>query len=403
MKPTTYTLTPPWLSWPETLRLLAAFPKAHETMRFVGGCVRDAMRGLHTDTVDIDLATTFTPQAVIDLLEDAEIRMVPHGLAHGTVMAIVDKRTFEITTLRADIETYGRHAKVLYTTDWMEDARRRDFTFNALYLSPDGTLYDPWGGLADLHAGLVRFIGDADARVQEDYLRILRYFRFHGVLESQTYDKAALKACTRFAPRVADLSVERILRELLKLLDTKTPAGVLKTMAQTGVLDVIFEAAVPLETLGALEALETRHQISPHALRRFAALTSPFEAEDLKRRFKLSLKETQYLEAVRAPLPTTLPALFYAHNDTAIDAILLHTAMGQEAPPLESAIAFARTWVRPLFPLTGRDLTALGIAPGPRLGDLLRRAEQFWIAESFRLSHDECCAYITKLIEGDEC
>src|SRR5207248_6741100 len=206
----------PWIEEPATRAMLAALKEADIAARFVGGCVRDAILG--RPIADIDLATPARPEEVIAALEKAGIKAVPTGIAHGTVTAVVPPRHFEITTLRRDVETYGRHAKVAFDADWAEDAARRDFTINAIYLDPDGTLYDPVGGLADLEAHRVRFVGDPAQRIAEDVLRVLRYYRFEARFGGGTGDPEARAACRAAVPLLPKLSAERVAQELLRLM-----------------------------------------------------------------------------------------------------------------------------------------------------------------------------------------
>ena len=229
-------LSPNWLHSPQTQKLLAAF--SGEGIRFVGGAVRDCVLGI--EAADLDLATTLLPLQVIDLLEKSDISNYPTGLAHGTITAIIDGKSFEITTLRRDASCDGRHAEVEFGTDWEEDARRRDFTMNAIYMSASGELFDYFGGFQDAMAGRVRFIGDAKQRIQEDYLRILRFFRFFAVYGKGTPNAYALNACTEFASHINTLSGERIQAEMLKLLAAPSPFYALELMQKTGVFVQVF-------------------------------------------------------------------------------------------------------------------------------------------------------------------
>src|SRR5579872_7361897 len=210
------TLSPPWLKWPETQALIKAFADAKAPIRFVGGCVRDALLGRAVQ--DVDVATPLRPEATMALLQKAGIKAIPTGIDHGTATAVIHGKHFEITTLRKDVSTDGRHATVAYTDDWKEDAARRDFTINALYLSPDGELFDYFNGARDAKEGHVRFIGNAGERIREDYLRILRFFRFYAWYGKTEPDKEALTACTEAANNIGTLSGERVQQEMLKLL-----------------------------------------------------------------------------------------------------------------------------------------------------------------------------------------
>ncbi len=248
----------PWMKAAPTRALLKALGDAGIAARFVGGCVRDALLG--RPIADVDLATPARPEAVVAALEKARIKVVPTGIAHGTVTAVVTSarppRHFEITTLRRDVETDGRRARVAFDADWAEDAARRDFTINALYLDPDGRIHDPVGGLADLKAHRVRFVGEPARRIAEDVLRVLRYYRFEARFGTGAGDAAARAACRDAASLLAGLSAERVAQELLRLLAVPDPVPALRMMAEDGVLAAILPEATRLDRLQCLLALE---------------------------------------------------------------------------------------------------------------------------------------------------
>src|SRR5262245_47817325 len=273
----------PWMTAPETVAVMAALSAAGGEARFVGGCVRDALLGRKVR--DIDIATHEPPERVMNLLKRAGIKAIPTGIKHGTVTAVVGVRHFEITTLRRDVETYGRHAKVEYTDDWQADAARRDFTMNALFCGADGTLYDPFGGHADLRAQRVRFVGDAESRIREDVLRLLRFFRFHAHYGKPPPDAAALAACRELAPLLPTLSGERICGETLKLLSAPQPADAIALMQEDGVLAHFLPEATQAGRLRALVAIEgvSPRDLVPRAdpIRRLAALLDGSEASAL--------------------------------------------------------------------------------------------------------------------------
>ena len=249
-------------------RLLDALGQAGIKARFVGGCVRDRILGRADENTEIDLAVDKPPETVMQALEAAKIKVVPTGLKHGTVTAVIDGRPFELTTLRRDVETDGRRAVVAFTDDWLEDARRRDFTFNALYADPDGTIWDPFDGRADLAAGRVRFIGDPDQRIAEDRLRVLRFFRFHAWFGKPPIDGPSFDACRRNAGALAALSGERVRKELLRLLAAPAPADALDAMAEAGALDHWLPEYAGSARLRALIAREDKAD----PLRRLAAI-----------------------------------------------------------------------------------------------------------------------------------
>lgn len=366
-----------WTTRADLAALVAALDPAGEgIVRYVGGAVRDTLMGLPVK--DIDMATPLEPPEVIARLTAAGIRSVPTGLAHGTVTALTAGGPVEITTLRRDVSTDGRHATVAFSTLWEEDAARRDFTINALYADPrDLRVYDYFGGLADLAARSLRFIGEAEARIREDYLRILRYFRFQARFGSLPADMEAEAACSALARGMKGLSRERIASELLALLSLPDPAPTVTRMAELRVLREILPEA-DAAALPALIAAEQAEGIAPEALRRFAALlpADPATAELVGARLRLSIAQRKHLALVAArTIPETEPrALAYrAGRTAAIDRLLL---AGASCAPLEG-------WDIPQFPLKGGEIVARGISAGPEVARILRAVETRWVNEGF--------------------
>src|SRR3954447_12514983 len=325
-------IAPPWMREEATRLLLRALRAAGIEARFVGGCVRDALLG--HPSADIDLATPARPEDIIAALEKAGIKAVPTGIAHGTVTAVVPPRHFEITTLRRDVETYGRHAKVAFGADWVEHAARRDFTINAIYLDPDGILHDPVGGLADLEARRVRFVGEPAKRIAEDVLRVLRYYRFEARFGGGTGDEEARAACRAAVPLLPKLSAERVASELLRLLAVPNPVPALGMMAEDGVLAAILPEAQRLDRLERLVGLEP--ECDP--LRRLAALveTDAAGAEAVAERLRLSNAERDRLIGLAQPRPlvpaddfrTQRLALYRFGGERYRDLVLLLAAEG---------------------------------------------------------------------------
>jgi len=344
--------------------------------RYVGGAVRDTLLGLAVK--DVDVATQLLPREVIARLDAASIRSVPTGLDHGTVTAVLPQGPVEITTLRRDVSTDGRRATVAFASDWQEDAARRDFTINALYADPaDGAVFDYFGGLADLAARRVRFIGDARQRIREDHLRILRYFRFQARFGSQPPDPEAEEACAELAATLKGLSRERIGMETMNLLSLPDPAPTVRRMAELGVLQVILPEAQP-HPLFALVAEEQRQDVAPDPLRRIAALLPPDAAlaEQVAARLRLSTAQRKRLASAarRDGRPGDARALAYRLGiEEAIDRLLL---TGGEIAPL-------RGWTVPVFPLKGGEIVARGVASGPAVARILRTVEDRWVAEGF--------------------
>lgn len=366
-----------WTQREDLAALVAALDPAGEGLvRYVGGAVRDTLLGIAVK--DIDMATPLEPPAVIERLKAAGIRSVPTGLAHGTVTAVLAGGPVEITTLRRDVSTDGRHATVAFSTDWSEDAARRDFTINALYADPQGlTVHDYFGGLADLKARRLRFIGDAEARIREDYLRILRYFRFQARFGSLPADAAAEAACSALAPGLKGLSRERIASELLMLLALPNPAPTVARMAELGVLGVILPEADPA-ALPPLLAAEAARAVAPEPLRRLAALlpADPPLAELIAARLRLSIAQRKHLALVAArtvPEEAARPLAYQVGRAAALDRLLI---TGEDTTPLDG-------WDIPQFPLKGGTIVARGVSAGPEVARILRAVEARWVAEGF--------------------
>ncbi len=384
-----------WMTASATRAVLAALEAGGAPARFVGGCVRDALAG--RPIRDIDIATPARPERVVEIIEAAGLKAIPTGIDHGTVTALAEHHPFEITSLREDVETFGRHATVAFTDDWEADAARRDFTFNALSLAPDGRLYDPFEGRADLSAGRVRFVGDPVARIREDYLRILRFFRFHAHYGRIDPDAQTLAAIRAEAAGVDGLSGERLRSEILKLLAAPDPYPSLAAMEEGAVLPRVLPGA-ELAPLGALLVLEK----APDPLLRLAALLPGEEAalRAIAERLRLSNAEKQRLLMLAAPgldlsLRSPREALrlgAYRLGREMLEDILLVTAAreGAEAGALAESLERLGGWVPPAFPLQGKDLLALGYEAGPALGQTLRALEAWWIDADYSPSREDC-------------
>ncbi|HEY4030801.1 MAG TPA: CCA tRNA nucleotidyltransferase [Caulobacteraceae bacterium] len=364
--------------------------------RFVGGCVRNALVDRAID--DIDIATLLAPDAVMDALTAAGVRHVPTGIEHGTVTAVAGGRPYEVTTLRRDVETDGRRAVVAYTTDWAEDAERRDFRLNALYMDGEGLIYDPSGaGVQDALAGRIVFVGDPQTRIREDYLRILRFFRFRAGFGRGGPDAAGLAACAALKDGLKRLSAERVSKELLKLLAAADPRQALGEMDGAGVLETVLPEARPLPRLDALVDIQRSLGEADAELRLAALLPDdPATAVAVAQRLRLSNVQRERLQAVASPDPAIGPAMtpaearrrLYALGVRAFDDRLMLAWAGQggDATAWQALRRLAQDWVRPKFPLTGHDAAAAGLAPGPGVGEALRRAEAFWVEHDFEPS-----------------
>jgi poly(A) polymerase/tRNA nucleotidyltransferase (CCA-adding enzyme) len=359
------------LALPALVPVLDALPAA----RLVGGCVRDSVAG--RAIADIDLATPDPPETVLRVLQAAGIRAVPTGLAHGTVTAISQGQGFEITTLRRDVETDGRHARVAWTDDWQQDAARRDFTINAMSMDRSGQVFDYFGGQADLKAGRVRFVGEPATRLREDRLRVLRFFRFQARYGTGPADPAALLAITAAADHLGTLSAERIWHELRRILAAPDPVDAVRLMQQTRVLAAILPEGADPARLARLIAIQAPND----PILRLAALLPPSltrqDALAFVTRLRLSNADRDLLLTLRAG---ALPAA------DAGDTVLRQALADDPANVLAG-----RAWLagydlqtqlqgmkRPVFPLEGRDVVALGVPPGPEVGRWLRRLRQWW-------------------------
>jgi poly(A) polymerase len=385
----------PWMQTASINSLFDALPQG--SLRFVGGCVRNALWG--EPVGDIDLACKLEPDAVVKALKAANIRYVPTGLAHGTVTAVIEGRPFEITSLRRDVDTDGRRSTVAYTTDWAEDAQRRDLTMNALYADQSGRIFDPTGqGLADLKARKFRFVGDADMRVQEDYLRILRFFRFLAVYGGQEkVDAASLKACREHQSGLRQLSVERIWMELKKLLSAKNPVRTCHIMLTNGVLEIVLPEANNVDGLEALVRLEGREGVKPDPLLRIMAMSArePLQMALLTKRLKMSKVEATRLRSWAdddAQLSTDMPerqrlaAIYKSGKQVILDRARLRAAGDRDAIQSSRWMVLADLalgWQPPVFPVSGKDLAKAGVPKGPDMGKTLKALEALWIRSGF--------------------
>lgn len=369
--------------------LLGLLNGAGEEARVVGGAVRNTL--LDLPVTDVDIATTALPQEVTRRVRKAGMKAVPTGIEHGTVTVVVEHHAYEVTTLREDTETDGRRAVVRFGRSWQHDAERRDFTMNALYATARGEVIDLVGGLNDLACQRVRFIGDAEARIREDHLRILRLFRFHAAYGLGAVDQAALTACVRLRAGLARLSRERVRTETLKLLMAEGAAPTLVTMSDAGLLQPILGGIGDLAAFRRLVSLESQWGVPAAALRRLGALGVRVreDAERLGERLRLSNKEGRRLLALAGPLPRNFEGvagrayIYRAGTEAALDRALIAAARGRD--DLAALGRLVQSFEPPVFPLTAKDLLARGLRPGPALGAALARAEADWIGRDFPL------------------
>ncbi|MBX3562848.1 MAG: CCA tRNA nucleotidyltransferase [Sphingomonas sp.] len=368
----------PWRERPGLDKLLDALEAPGGATRFVGGCVRDTLLGLEVS--DVDLATRLAPDEVVKRLEKARIKAVPTGIAHGTITAVIQGWPVEVTTLRRDVSTDGRRATIAYTDDWREDAARRDFTINALSADPaSGEIFDHFGGLADLAARRVRFIGDPLTRIAEDHLRILRFFRFHARFGAGDPDPAGLEACAVRANDLMALSRERIADELLKLLALPDPAPTAALMIERGILKPVLPEIASADRLAALVAAERTAGIAPQPVRRLAALlpADPDSAASVAARLRLSKRAAARLVAAIGPADRPGDILAYEIGAAeAVDRLLL-------AGKLETDLAALESRPRPELGISGGDLIAMGLPAGPIVAKTLQTIEREWARNGF--------------------
>jgi poly(A) polymerase len=387
----------PWLRSGPAARVLALLNGDGEEARVVGGAVRNAL--LKIPLGDIDIATTALPDEVVRRAKTAGIKSVPTGIAHGTVTLVVESQPYEVTTLREDTETFGRKAKVAFGRDWVRDAERRDFTINGLSVDAAGVVHDHVGGLADIEARRVRFIGDAGQRIAEDYLRILRFFRIHAAYGSGEPDRAGYLACIEGRAGLSDLSAERIRMEMLKLLVADGAAGSVQAMADAGLLLSIAGGVAYPPVFAAMCAVERTMELPPSAVRRLAALTVAV-TEDAKRvsaRLRLSNAETKALDSMghrwwRIASKDEARArqlLYRLGEDPYRDRLMLAWAraggINGGATQWHALATLPQRWSAPKFPLKASDFISRGIAEGPALGHVLTLAEDAWLAADFPL------------------
>ncbi|WIW47971.1 CCA tRNA nucleotidyltransferase [Bradyrhizobium sp. 62B] len=386
----------PWLISGGTARVLRLLNADGEEARVVGGAVRNALLGLVPG--DIDIATTARPEEVMRRAKAAGIKSVPTGIDHGTVTLVIDSHPYEVTTLREDTETFGRKAKVAFGRDWVKDAERRDFTMNGLSVDAGGVVYDHVGGIADARARRVRFIGDPDQRIAEDYLRILRFFRIHAAFGAGEPDRDGTLACIRGRAGLASLSAERMRMEMLKLLVASGAAAAALAMAEGGLLQALVGGVVYTGPLATMIAIERELGLAASSTRRLAALTVAV-TEDAKRvatRLRLSNAETKALDSMghrwwRLATKDDANArrlLYRLGPERYHDRVLLGWARngGDVTSMRWRALAeLPQRWTAPKFPLKAADFLARGLAEGPALGHVLTLAEDAWLAADFPL------------------
>ena len=409
----------PWLTDITTTSVMDALCAGGADVRFVGGCVRDAI--IKRPVSDIDIGTPEPPEQVTDRLKAADIKVIPTGIEHGTITAVSHGKAFEITTLRCDLETDGRRAVIAYTDDWIVDSSRRDFTFNALSANCDGDVFDYHDGLADLAHGRVRFVGRADDRVEEDYLRILRFFRFFAHYGRHPYNSAAFNACRKHAAHLSRISAERVSHEILKTLIASDPTDTFTMMRDAHVLEHVLPEATAFGTLRAASWLAARgiviDGLKPDPIRRLGAVIAPgSDIRSIAKKLKLSNRERKRLVAMTALAPalstlsdtqTTHKLIHEFGNEAVADAGILAWAARlaehgrlnpDETAARRAQLETSSAWTPPTFPIGGDDARALGIAPGPDIGIALRSVEDWWSDGDFQADREGCLGYLCDVV-----
>lgn len=400
-----------WMKKKSTRKVIEALTRKGGPVRFVGGCVRDTLVG-KIEPDNIDIATPLKPDEVLHLLEDQGLTAIPTGLEHGTITAVVDHEVFEITTLRADLRTDGRHAIVEYTDSWEVDAHRRDFTMNSIYCDLEGNLYNPVGGIEDLHNNKIHFIGAPETRIQEDILRILRYFRFQATFNTSDVDSAALDACTKLAPKLQHLSGERICSELFKWLAAENPVPSLAASQSCGVLKNILTFSPSHATLEILQTLVTYEQQcddTDPARRLYVLASDKTKIQKVAHRLKLPKATTARLEQMGSF--TNLISMGLSEHDTQkivylngkqpfIDGLLVTSASFPEKKPPDwvKLHQIATAWIPPKCPITGEDVLARGVPQGPLIGKLVSEVEKWWLEGNFKASRGATLDQLTNLV-----
>lgn len=384
----------PWLQAPSLRRVFAAVAAAGGEARVAGGAVRNAL--LSEAVTEVDLAATLSPEEVTEACVKAGMSVHPTGIEHGTVTVVADHHPYEVTTLRHDVETFGRHATVTFTSDWQADAQRRDFTMNALYCDAEGRVYDFTGGYRDLLLKRVIFVGSAAKRIEEDYLRILRFFRFHARYGDGQPDEAGLAACVSHREGLDNLSAERIRQEMFKLMAAKGAVPTLQRMADCGILSHLLPYTEEWRAFSRLPA---------DPLLRLAILAR--DPVTMKDRWRLSNHEGKRLETIASLMPPS-PALRPQEQRIILYQVgpeawrdLVHIAWARSDAAMDDAgwhglLDLPERWAIPVFPISGRDLLAAGMKPGPEMGEALRRLEDWWVASDFKPTPQDLLQRLSK-------
>ncbi len=391
-------------------RLFDAVETHGGTLRFVGGAVRDTLAGRHND-FDLDLASDLSPDELVEACQDYGIKTIPVGLKFGTVGVIMDNQVLEVTSLRKDIKTDGRHAEVEFTDDWSVDASRRDLTINAVYADLYGNVFDYYNGITDLENGVVRFIGNPDERIKEDYLRIMRFFRFYSIFSKQAINKDALKACVNNKDGLRTLSIERVRDELFKLLVTPRAAETMQIIFDNDILSYFLPSkSIHIKALHNLTKLVEDMKYEGNFLRRLFVLYQPnaSEAENIARTLRFSKRQKDNfvnwakINLMPENISTSCQRLRFIYRygkDFCLDKILLAAAIYEiDSEKAANVLQEVENAIVPVFPLRGRDLIEHKIAFGEKIGQVLALLEQQWIDSNFNLTRDELLEFAKKTV-----
>jgi len=384
-------------------KILSLLNKKKDTTRFVGGCVRDSLIGIETN--DIDIATKLKPDAVIDILTSASINVIPTGINHGTVSVFSKNLNFEITTLRSDTSTDGRHAEVTFSDSWKKDSSRRDFTINSIYLKQNGDIYDPHNGVQHLKDRKIVFIGDPGERINEDYLRILRFFRFNAFYgnDNLKLHNSSIKACAKNKNKIRKLSSERIHNEFFKILNSTKPYFVINIMKKIGILDILFEKKVETKSFKKLISIEEKNSLTIDQFIRFVSLAPNakkihlydlkmfnFSKKDKKKLLLLTNQEFKIHNKIQKKDIERI--LYLIDKQSLVGLAILSWVLSSNKvidKKWESILSQINRLKVPIFPLKAIDLLNFGLEEGPIIGEILKKIEQDWINSSFELSKEE--------------
>ena len=381
---------------PMSKKIMTLLNEEEDSARFVGGCVRDSLINIKTN--DIDIATKIKPENVIKILSSNSIKVVPTGIDHGTVSIFTDDFNFEITTLRSDIETDGRHAKVIFTNDWLKDSMRRDFTFNSIYLSPKGDIFDPHNGTSDLFEGIIKFIGNSEERIREDYLRILRYFRFSAYYgnDNVQFSSSNIDTCKILGPKLKKLSSERIQNEFLKILISPRAKKVIEALHDADILKILFDQAIDFSFFLRMVDIDTKHSNRPDSLLRFITLIHLQNITyDQLNMFNFSNKQKNLIllfinKKLKFSMDMRLNELnkifYFFGKEISEQGIRLFWSRDNDALNDSKWLKILKNnqnWKKPVFPIKAEDVMCLGIEEGPIFGEILDELEEIWISSDF--------------------